>query len=188
MIHISTDFVFDGTQNRPITEDEKPKPQSVYAESKYAGELEALKGEKNLVIRTSWLYSPYGNNFMKTMLRLGKEKEEIGVVNDQTGTPASAADLVDAILHIIQKISISKKNYGGIYHYSNEGACTWYDFASEIMRLAGLSCRVNPITTAEYPLPAKRPAYSVLDKSKIKSTFGLKIPGWKESLSLVFKS
>lgn len=188
LIHISTDFVFDGTQNRPITEDEQPNPQSVYAESKYAGEQEVLKSDKNLVIRTSWLYSPHGNNFMKTMLRLGKEREEIGVVNDQTGIPTSAADLVSALLHIIQKISGSEKKFGGIYHFSNEGFCTWFEFASEIMKLTGLDCRVKPITTEEYPLPAKRPAYSVMDISKIKSVFGLNIPGWKESLSEVLKS
>ena len=186
--HMSTDFVFDGTQSRPITENELPNPQSKYAESKYAGEKEVLKSDKNLVIRTSWLYSPYGRNFMKTMLRLGKEKEEIGVVNDQTGTPTSATDMAGAILRIIQKISGSEKNYGGIYHYSNEGFCSWFDFATEIMKLAGLNCRVKPISTQEYPLPANRPAYSVLDKSKIKSVFGLNIPDWKESLSLMLKA
>jgi len=188
LIHISTDFVFDGKNKIPYKESDKPEPLSVYAESKYAGELEVLKNKDNIVIRTSWLYSAHGNNFMKTMLRLGKEKEEIGVVNDQFGTPTSAADLAGAILRIIQKILGSELNYGDIYHYSNEGICSWYEFAAEIIKLAGLQCLVKPLTTVEYPLPAKRPAYSVMDKSKIKETFKIQIPEWKDSLGKVLKT
>ncbi len=188
LIHISTDFVFDGSNKQPYKESDKPVPLSVYAESKYAGELEVLKNKDNIIIRTSWLYSPHGNNFMKTMLRLGKEKEEIGVVSDQFGTPTSAVDLADAILRTINKILTSDKNYGGIYHYSNKGMCSWYEFAVEIMKLSDLKCRVKPLTTSEYPLPAKRPSYSVMDKSKIKHEFKLKIPEWKDSLGKVLKA
>ena len=182
VIHMSTDYVFEGTKQQPYVETDKPYPISVYAESKYAGELEVQKTGRNLIIRTSWLYSAHGGNFVKTMLRLGKEKREISVVNDQFGTPTSAADLAEAILIIIQKILEPGNNFGGIYHYSNEGMCSWFEFASEIMRLAELNCKVNPIKTDEYPLPAKRPLYSVMDKSKIKRDFGISILDWKDSL------
>lgn len=183
LIHISSDYVFDGTIKRPLSEEDSPNPQSAYGKSKLAGEKEALKNESNLVIRTSWLYSAHGNNFVKTMLRLGKERDEINVVADQFGSPTSAGDLAGAILEISKQILEGKKNCGGIYHYSNEGECNWYEFASEIMKLSGLRCKVNPIGTDQYPLPAKRPGYSVFNKSKIKSAFGIDIPHWKDSLA-----
>jgi dTDP-4-dehydrorhamnose reductase len=182
LIHISTDYVFDGTAHKPYTEEDAPNPQSVYAKSKLAGEQEVLKGPGNIIIRTSWLYSAHGTNFIKTMLRLGREKEEIGVVDDQIGSPTWAKDLAATILTIINKISIFHKSFGGIYHYSNEGMCSWYDFAVEIMRLAKLSCEVNPLRTDQYLQPAKRPAYSVMDKSKIISDFSIIIPHWTISL------
>ncbi len=182
LIHISTDYVFDGKSCVPYVETDNVSPQSVYGKSKLAGENEVLKNNENIIIRTSWLYSANGNNFLKTMLKLGKEKEMLNVVFDQTGTPTSATDLARAILVICNKISTENKNYGGIYHYSNEGVCSWFDFAVEIMEMAGLKCKVVPVTTDQYPLPAKRPAYSVLNKSKIKSIFGLNIPHWKKSL------
>lgn len=182
LIHLSTDYVFDGRSCIPYVETDIVSPQSVYGKSKLAGENEVLKNKKNIVIRTSWLYSLNGNNFLKTMLKLGKEKEILHVVFDQVGTPTSAADLAHAIMIICTNIDAEGKNYGGIYHYSNEGVCSWYDFAVEIMELAGLKCKVIPITTDQYPLPAKRPAYSVLNKNKIKSLFGLEIPHWKKSL------
>jgi dTDP-4-dehydrorhamnose reductase len=182
LIHISTDFVFGGTSDRPYTEEDIPDPLSVYAKSKRAGEEEVLKVRRNIIIRTSWLYSAHGTNFVKTMIRLGSEKNEINVVDDQKGSPTWAKDLAAAVLHIITKISAGPDISGGIYHYSNEGSCSWYGFATEIMKLAGLKCRVNPITTGQYPLPAKRPAFSIMDKSKIKHVFGMEIPEWKESL------
>ncbi len=182
LIHLSTDYVFDGTSCIPYVETDPVSPQSIYGKSKLAGENEVLKNKSNIVIRTSWLYSLNGNNFLKTMLKLGKEKEILHVVFDQVGTPTSAADLAYAIMVVCANIDAGNNNYGGIYHYSNEGVCSWYDFAMEIMELAGLKCKVVPITTSQYPLPAKRPAYSVLNKSKIKSVFGLEIPYWKKSL------
>jgi dTDP-4-dehydrorhamnose reductase len=182
LIHISTDYVFDGRAGKPYTEEDMPNPQSVYAHSKRAGEMEVLKGKDNVIIRTSWLYSAHGSNFVKTMLRLGKEKSEINVVDDQFGSPTWARDLAGAILTIIKKTSNAADSFGGIYHYSNEGFCNRYDFAVEIMKQANLPCKVNPVGTAQYPLPAKRPAYSVMDKSKIKRVFGIEIPHWKESL------
>jgi dTDP-4-dehydrorhamnose reductase len=182
LIHLSTDYVFDGKTCIPYVETDAVSPQSVYGQSKLNGENEVLKNKENIVIRTSWLYSANGNNFLKTMLKLGNEKEMLNVVFDQVGTPTSASDLAHAIMVICDKIDVENKNYGGIYHYSNEGVCSWYDFAVEIMELAGLNCKVLPITTSQYPLPAKRPAYSVLNKSKIKSVFGIEIPHWKKSL------
>ncbi len=184
LIHISTDYVFDGFGNRPITEDDSPNPQSVYGLSKLAGEKEALKNANNLVIRTSWLYSAHGNNFVKTMLRFGKEKDEINVVSDQFGSPTSASDFAGALLEISKQILEGKKNIGGIYHYSNEGECSWFDFASAIMDIAKLNCKVNPITTDQYPLPAKRPAYGIMSRNKIKQAFGISISQWAQSLSI----
>jgi dTDP-4-dehydrorhamnose reductase len=146
------------------------------------GEEEAKKAGDYMIIRTSWLYSSFGNNFVKTILRLGKERAEIGIVFDQVGTPCYAADLAQAIFTIIEQSGKTGIFKSGIYHYSNEGVCSWYDFALEIIKIAGLKCRVNPIETKDYPLPAKRPAYSVLNKTKIKETFGLQIPNWKDGL------
>lgn len=180
IIHISTDYVFDGTANLPYKEEDSINPVSAYGKSKLAGE-KALKGNKNaVIIRTSWLYSAFGNNFVKTMIRLGKEKDQINVVFDQIGTPTYALDLARAILDIIAQ---EDKNFTpGIYHYSNEGVCSWYDFAQEIMSHKGLSCKVNPVESSEFPSPTKRPAFSVLNKKKIKTTFGISIPYWKDSL------
>lgn len=179
MVHVSTDYVFDGTKHTPYTETDTPCPDSVYGSTKLAGELAIGKFCKHvMIIRTAWLYSPFGGNFVKTMLRLGKEKPELGVIFDQIGTPTYARDLAVAIMTAIEK-GIKP----GVYHFSNEGVCSWYDFTKAIHRIAGItSCRVKPLHTAEYPTPAKRPAYSVLDKTKIKETYGLDIPYWEESL------
>ncbi len=181
LIHISTDFVFDGNSSKPYREDDHVNPLSVYGASKLLGEKNVLSKYSHVVlIRTSWLYSSFGNNFLKTMMRLGIERDEIGVVYDQTGTPTYAHDLAEVILKIM---AVDKKNIPfGIYHYSNEGVCSWFDFATEIMKTAGLDCKVKAIETKDYPTPAKRPAYSVLNKRKIKETFALEIPHWKESL------
>jgi dTDP-4-dehydrorhamnose reductase len=180
-IHVSTDYVFDGTSNKPLTEDLPTNPQSAYGRTKLEGELAALKYDKSLVIRTAWLYSTFGNNFAKNMLRYGAEREELRIVADQTGTPTYAEDLARAILDIVL---FTDKNgvKPGIYHYSNEGVCSWFDFTWEIINFAKLKCKVNPINTEDYPLPAKRPAYSVFNKSKIKRTFNLEVPYWKTSL------
>ena len=180
-IHVSTDYVFDGTSHQPISEDQVPKPISVYARSKYAGEQQALSlNKKTAVVRTSWLYSEYGNNFMKSMIRLGKEREALGVVYDQIGTPTYAGDLADALLRLLPEFD--KLSKPEIFHYSNEGVAGWYDFAVAIHKLAGITCNVKPIRTSEYPLPAPRPMYSVMAKEKIKNSFGITIPHWRESL------
>lgn len=179
LIQISTDYVFDGTAHTPYTEDFTTCPDSVYGETKLEGEQNATAAcSKTMIIRTAWLYSTFGNNFVKTMIRLGKEKESLGVIFDQIGTPTYARDLAVAIMAAI--------NHGiipGIYHFSNEGVCSWYDFTKAIHRMAGItSCNVRPLHTSEYPTPASRPAYSVLDKTKIKSTYGIDIPHWEDSL------
>ncbi len=183
IIHISTDYVFDSCkQNVPFKEQDKTFAESAYGSTKLRGELSLQQFDNYMIIRTSWLYSSFGNNFVKTMLRLGKERDELGVIFDQVGTPTYARDLAYAVLEII---SYSEKNNNfktGIYHYSNEGVCSWYDFATEIMRIANLNCKVKPIETKDYPLPAKRPPYSVMNKGKIKTEFGLEIPHWVESL------
>lgn len=179
LIHISTDFVFDGQKKTPYTETDATNPQGVYGLTKLQGE-QAIRQifEKHYIIRTSWLYSGFGNNFMKTMLRVANERDELNVVDDQIGTPTLATDLAQAIIQIIQS---GKKAYG-IYHYSNEGAASWYDFAKEIFDLNGVKIKLNPIPTSAYPTPAKRPKYSVLDKTKIKATFGIEIKDWKTAL------
>lgn len=183
-IHISTDYVFDGEGTKPYTENERLNPQSVYGKTKLAGEQNVLSSNADsIIIRTSWLYSVYGNNFVKTMLRLGAERESIGVVSDQVGCPTNAADLALFILKIVQKFQNENYWKPGIYHYSNNGVCSWYEFATEIMNLAKLSCKVNPISTEEYPLPAPRPKYSVLSMEKTIKVFGINIPEWKESLA-----
>jgi len=180
-IHISTDYVFDGKNYKPYIEEDITNPQSVYGQSKLDGEnaLLEINPSNSIIIRTSWVYSSFGNNFVKTMLRLGKEKEELGVIYDQIGTPTYAKDLAIAILKIIPKIQNLKLS---IYHYSNEGAISWYDFAKEIMKMAKLDCKINPIETKDYPTPASRPHYSLLNKSKIKKDFDIIIPYWKDSL------
>jgi dTDP-4-dehydrorhamnose reductase len=187
LIHLSTDYVFDGNSCLPYKESHTPLPVSVYGHSKLAGEKEVLKSKDNIVIRTSWLYSLQGMNFMKTMLKLGRERESINVVYDQIGTPTSATDLAYAIVKISQTILDTEMPLGGIYHYSNEGVCSWYDFACEIMELAGLKCGIHAIPSDQYPSLVKRPPYSVLSKEKIKSTFGLNIPHWRKSLMSVLE-
>ena len=182
LIHISTDYVYDGTRSVPHIENETPVPSSIYAQSKLEGEKPLWDHPSVIIIRTSWLYGEFGKNFLRTMLHLGNERKELGMVFDQTGTPTYAGDLAQALMEII---SFSEKNefIPGIYNYSNEGVCSWYDFAREIMIKGPRNCHVKPIRTSDYPLPAKRPEYSVLDKSKIKRTFGIEIPYWKDSLS-----
>jgi dTDP-4-dehydrorhamnose reductase len=183
LIHISTDYVFNGKSNRPYVETDLPEPDSVYGIGKLKGEMFLIGSDRALIIRTSWLYSSYGHNFLKTVLRLGNERPEIKMVCDQIGTPTFAGDLADAILLIIQKCESGKSDFlPGIYHYSNEGVASWYDFAMEIINLAGLNAKVIPIETFEYPLPAHRPAYSVLNKKKIIHTFGITVRHWKEAL------
>ena len=184
LIHISTDYVFDGKFDRPIKEDDLPNPTSVYGLTKLNGEKAIQEELTNYyIIRTSWVYSKFGNNFVKTMMRLGEERDEINVVSDQFGTPTWARDLAKTILTIISEIN-KGNDHPGIYHFSNEGEISWFDFAVEIMRLANLDCKVNPIATADYPTRAKRPGYSVLDKSKLKLVFGQNMTSWKESLAL----
>lgn len=179
MIQVSTDYVFDGTAHLPYTEEEPTCPNSVYGSTKLAGEQNVLAHcERAMVIRTAWLYSIYGNNFVKTMIRLGKARDALGVIFDQIGTPTYANDLARAIYAAINKGVVR-----GIYHFSDEGVCSWYDFTVAIHRLAGItSCKVKPLHTAEYPSKAARPHYSVLDKTKIKNTFDIEIPHWEESL------
>lgn len=179
MIQISTDYVFDGTQHLPYQEDEDTCPNSVYGRTKLVGEFNVLKlCPQSMVIRTAWLYSTFGNNFVKTMIRLGNERPELGVVADQIGTPTYARDLARIIM-----TAISKGIQPGIYHFTNEGVASWYDFTKAIHRLAGITtCHVRPLHTSEYPTAAQRPPYSVLDKTKIKQTYGIEIPYWEESL------
>ena len=181
LIHISTDYVFDGTNYMPYTEEDKTSPNSVYGKTKLAGEQEiiGINPKDSIIIRTSWVYSSYGANFVKTMLRLTKEKEQLGVIYDQVGTPTYAGDLAKTILDILPNIKNEKVE---IYNYSNEGVLSWYDFAKEIMRMSKSACQINPIETIEYPTPAARPHYSLLNKSKIKNEFNLNIPYWKDSL------
>jgi len=186
LIHISTDYVFDGTNFKPYTEDDTTNPQSVYGQTKLDGEKALIETNplNSIIIRTSWVYSSFGNNFVKTMLKLGKEKESLGVIFDQVGTPTYAADLAKAILDILPQINNSNVE---IYNYSNEGVLSWYDFAKEIMKMAKIDCIINPIETLQYPTPAKRPHYSLLNKSKIKKEFGIIIPYWKDSLDTCLK-
>lgn len=185
IIHISTDYVFDGCGHQPYKPDDETNPVSVYGKTKCAGELAVLENaDCAVIIRTAWLYSAHGNNFVKTMRRLGAEKESINVVADQIGTPTFAGDLAAAIVQIIPQMS---KEKSGIYHFTNEGVCSWYDFATEIMAQSGLACVVNPIKSIQYPTPAARPFYSVLDKDKIKQEFGIKINHWKKGLEECLK-
>lgn len=180
-IHISTDYAFDGCNNTPYKETEKVKPASVYGKSKVEGEMEALKYENTLVIRTAWLYSSFGNNIVKTILRLSTERDKLRFIFDQTGTPTYAEDLAQAIIQIIDD---TNKNglKPGIYHYANEGVCSWYDVAWEIVNFTNQQCIIEPIETHEFKTPAQRPQYSVLNKQKIKDNFGIEIPYWKTSL------
>lgn len=180
LIQISTDYVFDGTNHTPYVETDTPCPNSVYGSTKLAGELAVTKFcSKTMIIRTAWLYSTFGNNFVKTMIRLGKERTELGVIFDQIGTPTYARDLALAIF-----TAIEKGVNAGVYHFTNEGVTSWYDFTKAIHRLAGITtCRVRPLHTSEYPTPAARPHYSVLDKTKIKTDYQIEIPYWEDSLA-----
>ncbi len=187
LIHVSTDFVFDGTAVKPYTETDVTNPKSVYGQTKRDGEKAIQAILKNhIIIRTSWVYSQFGNNFLKTMLRLGSEKDTLSVVNDQIGTPTNAVDLADVILQIIQTNTQhpTPTNFG-IYNFSNLGQCSWFDFAKKIFEIHDINIDLKPIPTASYPTPAERPKYSVLDKSKIIDTFGIEIKNWEESLKTV---
>nr|WP_129731902.1 dTDP-4-dehydrorhamnose reductase [Parabacteroides goldsteinii] len=182
MIHVSTDYVFSGTGYRPYKETDGTRPVSVYGRTKLAGEEGLMEVCPDaVIIRTAWLYSEFGSNFVKTVLRLGKEREELGFVFDQIGTPTYAGDLAAIILSVV---TADEKGafVPGIYHYSNEGVCSWYDFTVKILQIAGIDCRIRPIETKDYPTKAVRPPYSVLNKSKIKETYGVAIPHWEASL------
>ncbi|NOQ27696.1 MAG: dTDP-4-dehydrorhamnose reductase [Bacteroidales bacterium] len=186
-IHISTDYVFDGSSNIPYTEEMLTNPKSVYGSSKLDGEKFALENDNSIVIRTSWLYSSYGKNFAKTIHKLCQERESLNVIFDQIGTPTYAYDLALVILQIVKQ-SINENNFiPGVYHFSNEGVCSWYDFAKIIANNTNSECEINPIESKDYPTPVKRPFYSVLNKSKIKSTYNIKIPHWQDSLNEFFK-
>jgi dTDP-4-dehydrorhamnose reductase len=189
LIHISTDYVFDGNHLVPYKESDLVSPNGVYGKTKRAGELTVINSHIDaIVIRTSWLYSSNGNNFVKTMLRLGNEKKSLNVVSDQIGTPTYARDLAKTCLEILCfESSVNLNNNGDIYHYSNEGVTSWYEFATAIMELGNVNCKVVPVETKDYPTLAKRPKYSVLDKSKIKSDYEIIIPHWRDSLESCIK-
>ena len=183
MIQVSTDYVFDGKGCIPYKEEDATNPQTVYGRTKLAGEENVIRScAGSMVIRTAWLYSTFGNNFVKTMIRLGKERDALGVVFDQVGSPTYARDLARAIMHIVDKGIVP-----GVYHFTNEGVCSWYDFTRAIHRLEGIDCQVSPIHTEDYPVPAARPHFSVLDKSKIKNTFGIDIRWWEDALKECIK-
>ncbi len=189
VLHVSTDYVFDGKNFKPYTEDQEAVPASVYGQTKLIGEQLLLKNQpESIVVRTAWLYSEFGNNFVKTMIRLGKEREALNVVADQIGSPTYAVDLADALLQIIAKVENKESELiSGIYHYSNEGICSWYDFTINIHQIMGINCNVSPIESKDYPTAAPRPFYSVLNKTKIKTTFKITIPYWKTSLERCLK-
>jgi len=179
VIHVSTDYVFSGEEHVPCRENDPVAPRTAYGRTKYAGEQLLLKANPEAIIfRTAWLYSPYGNNFVKTMLKYGREKDELRVVYDQIGTPTYAEDLARAIYAAIE----APEWHAGIYHFTNEGVCSWFDFTVEILRQAGVKCKVSPILSSEYQYKTPRPHYSVLDKAKVKATFGIEIPYWTDSL------
>ena len=186
LIHISTDYVFDGTNNKPYIETDTPNPESVYGQTKLDGELaiQQINPANSIIIRTSWLYSKFGNNFVKNMLRLSETRDEISVVSDQIGSPTNAADLADAILIILSKIENETVE---LFHYSNQGVCSWYDFVKAIFEISNNTIKVNAIESWQYPTPAKRPFYSVLNKIKIKNRYFIEIPYWKDSLKLCLK-
>ena len=179
VVHVSTDYVFDGTNHIPYRENQEVSPATVYGKSKLAGEQALIEScKESVIIRTAWLYSSFGNNFVKTMMKLGTERDSLNVIFDQIGSPTYAADLAEAILKVIS----SEKFVPGIYHFSDEGVCSWYDFTKTIHKIAGISCNVQPIESKDFPVRTPRPHYSVLNKAKIKSTYGIKIPHWEESL------
>ena len=186
LIHISTDYVFDGESDKPYTETDAVNPVNVYGKTKLAGEKEVQKvmPTNAIIIRTSWVYSEYGNNFVKTMLRLGKERNELNVVSDQIGSPTYAIDLASAILEIIKKKEFRESDQATkIYHYSNEGEISWYEITKEIFKIAKIDCKVSPIITQQYPTPAKRPRNTLMNKEKIVRTFSMDTSSWKESLN-----
>ena len=184
LIHLSSDYVYHNGLDRPLREDDPTKPSSVYAQSKLEGEKQALElCRQSLVLRTSWVYSSFGHNFLKTMLQLGAERGELRVVYDQVGAPTYAAELAQVILRLV----LDERNLNGIFNFSNEGVCSWYDFALAIMEMTGTECRVHPILSREYPTPAQRPSYSLLDKTKIKEVLSIEIPHWRTSLSKCLK-
>jgi dTDP-4-dehydrorhamnose reductase len=186
LIHVSTDFVFDGDSSKPYTEEDFPNPTGVYGQTKLDGERMIQEIMENyFIIRTSWVYSQFGNNFMKTMLRLGSERDQISVVNDQIGTPTNAIDLAHALVKIIQYCHTELVEVYGIYNFSNEGQCSWYDFAKKIFEISNTTIDLQAIPTVAYPTPAKRPKYSVLNKNKIKTTFDMEILNWEERLKSV---
>jgi dTDP-4-dehydrorhamnose reductase len=186
LVHFSTDYVYHGRQNTPLVETDRVSPKGVYARTKLLGERAALKAcPGTMVIRTSWVYSAYGQNFVKTMLRLGRERAALNVVFDQIGTPTYAPDLASAVWQVLGKVDQKEINaaaIAGVWHFSNEGAISWFDFAQAIFEMRGISCKVHPIRTKDFPTPAGRPPFSLLDKAKIKTAFGLEIPYWRESL------
>jgi dTDP-4-dehydrorhamnose reductase len=187
LLHISTDFVFDGNKTLPYTEDDKTNPTGIYGKTKLDGE-HAIQAtfDNYFIIRTSWVYSQFGHNFMKTMLRLATERDTLSVVNDQIGTPTNAVDLATALLEIVKSSNQKPKtNNFGIYNFSNEGQCSWYDFAKKIFEVNNININLQSIPTSAFPTPAKRPKYSVLDKSKIKSVFGIEINDWIKSLNTI---
>ena len=190
MVHISTDYVFDGKNNRPYLETDNVAPQTVYGATKMLGEraMQAINPARSIIIRTSWVYSKYSVNFFKTMMRVGRERNELDVVFDQVGTPTYAKDLAVAILKIIEHPTFDGINTVEIYNYSNEGVSSWFDFAKEIMEMAKIECRINPIESREYSSPATRPNYTILNKRKIKETFDLRIPYWKDSLEVCLEN
>jgi len=184
LVHISTDFVFDGYLNEPYKEEDLARPIGFYGDTKYKGERAIINNmEAYFILRTSWLYSEFGTNFMKTMIRLGTERDALSVVYDQVGTPTYTKDLANLIFHIIN----TKSTAYGVYHYSNEGVASWYDFAKAIFDAQKVTVSLKPILSSEYPTPAERPKFSVLDKTKVKSTFGITIPHWKDSLAIALK-
>ncbi len=187
LFQISTDYVFGGVHNTPLTEDLPTHPESAYGLSKLNGELFAEKSQRAIIIRTSWLYSSYGSNFVKTIQKYARQRDELSVVFDQIGTPTYARDLAESILKIIQISQRNNEFKNGIYHYANEGVLSWYDFAKEICDLSNIEVNISPVLSDQFPTPAKRPAYSVLDKQKIKKTFNLEIPYWKDSLKSCVK-
>lgn len=183
IIHVSTDYVFDGQSFIPYKEDDHTNPQSVYGQTKLEGEKRLVSTQPDsVIIRTAWLYSSFGNNFVKTMLKYGKERDKLRVVFDQIGTPTYAYDLAECIMHIAKLSATENVFHSGVYHFTNEGVASWYDFAVEIIGMGGIKCIVEPLETSEYPTAAKRPPYSVLNKKKIKELYGISIPHWKESL------
>ena len=186
LVHISTDFIYDGKKETPYTELDIPNPTGVYGQTKLDGEKAIQQvWEKHFIVRTSWVYSQFGNNFMKTMLRLASERDTISVVNDQIGTPTNAVDLAEALIKIVTEYSkLNTEHFYGIYNFSNEGQCSWYDFAKKIFEINNISINLLPIQTTSFPTPAKRPSFSVLDKTKIKKVFGIEINNWDNSIEI----